>query len=403
MPNLTKLIKLIQLHYPKLSENEIMLMIQDKRKQLGEMLINDESAALIIVRELGFDLSTPEIGFRPRPTEQETPVHQLGLIDHEKIFHLIVMRKWPQQEVSLSLKYKTFDGNPEGLANYFVPGEDGFRPLSTKASMITVGGKLGPKSTKYAVVLFVDTSVEYSDTEWLNSYFKRLECILDFVENGIIDLRRHHISREILSRFISDAPNLMKIGFLQNLLTVYDMEWVGLLDINLENLIESILDVAYYLDEKDLVRELVFNAVSNQIDHGGTTIGLDVFRMKDYGVLAKHVTHVLELRKNEMANLVIDDSSDPVDLTPLWLTAYGYQVLSELNLGRDCTSEEFKEISSEFKKHGFDIQYGLVPKTIVSKITTDMKKYILKSSIEISQFSKSQKNAIIDIIEQILE
>ena len=53
---LEETIELILKHRSDYERNDILTMIQEKRQELGPEVINDESAAMIVARELGVDL-----------------------------------------------------------------------------------------------------------------------------------------------------------------------------------------------------------------------------------------------------------------------------------------------------------------------------------------------------------
>lgn len=85
--------------------------------------------------------------------------------------------------------------------------------------------------------------------------------------------------------------------------------------------------------------------------------------------LTKRASRILELRAEEMRGLTLR-TNDPdrvtsndalrwkmgIDLRPLWLTAYGYEVLSAMGLGFQCRLAQFERVSEEFKRLGFPIR-----------------------------------------------
>ena len=53
---LEETIQLILDNQSEFDRSDILKMIQEKREELGPEIVNDESAAMIIARELGIDL-----------------------------------------------------------------------------------------------------------------------------------------------------------------------------------------------------------------------------------------------------------------------------------------------------------------------------------------------------------
>jgi replication factor A1 len=83
---LEETIELILKHRSDFERNDILTMIQEKRQELGPEVINDESAAMIVARELGVDLHKVAPNARQRIediTESTKNVNALaGIIDN---------------------------------------------------------------------------------------------------------------------------------------------------------------------------------------------------------------------------------------------------------------------------------------------------------------------------------
>ena len=56
MLTLEETIQLIRKQLPDYDRKDIMEMIEEKRQELGPEVVNEESAAMIVARELGIDL-----------------------------------------------------------------------------------------------------------------------------------------------------------------------------------------------------------------------------------------------------------------------------------------------------------------------------------------------------------
>ncbi|MBD3407729.1 MAG: hypothetical protein GF411_16545 [Candidatus Lokiarchaeota archaeon] len=110
----------------------------------------------------------------------------------------------------------------------------------------------------------------------------------------------------------------------------------------------------------ELARTRIYESLGRQIDNCGTTIFLDIDKISKIGDLVVRLDDILRLRKQELQNLSLYrceiNGPDYIDLTPLWLTAYGFRLLEEQQAGITVTEHEFKKILSLFQNLGYDIQ-----------------------------------------------
>jgi replication factor A1 len=110
---LEETIELILKHRSDFERNDILTMIQEKRQELGPEVINDESAAMIVARELGVDLHKVTPSARQRIediTESTKNVNALvGIIDN----------------ISSVRTFQKQDGTEGKVANVFLRDETG--------------------------------------------------------------------------------------------------------------------------------------------------------------------------------------------------------------------------------------------------------------------------------------
>lgn len=113
MLTLEETIELILKHRSDFERNDILTMIQEKRQELGPEVINDESAAMIVARELGVDLHRVAPSARQRIediTESTKNVNALvGIID----------------SVSAIRTFQKSDGTEGKVASVFLRDETG--------------------------------------------------------------------------------------------------------------------------------------------------------------------------------------------------------------------------------------------------------------------------------------
>ncbi|TFG12150.1 hypothetical protein EU537_10050 [Candidatus Thorarchaeota archaeon] len=131
-----------------------------------------------------------------------------------------------------------------------------------------------------------------------------------------------------------------------------DIQGMGLIDIPLDKFQSHLQETA----SSDL-SEFLVSFYCDQIDRGGTTIGADIQGLSEHdGECAIRAKAIINLRNEEMKQVYVLKNSHTIDLRPLWLTAYGFQILSGLKLGLECSKEEFEQVQEAIEKLGFEIE-----------------------------------------------
>jgi ssDNA-binding replication factor A large subunit len=110
---LEETIELILKHKSEYERNDILTMIQEKRNELGPEVINDESAAMIVARELGVDLykMSPSARQRIEDISEETK-NVAGLVG--KVDRIGTVRTFSRK-----------DGGEGKVASIFISDETG--------------------------------------------------------------------------------------------------------------------------------------------------------------------------------------------------------------------------------------------------------------------------------------
>jgi hypothetical protein len=176
---------------------------------------------------------------------------------------------------------------------------------------------------------------------------------------------------------VKDKEPLWKaIHLLQGALALCSLQWAGFLDTDPIPLIDHLLgEKSCSINES--VREEVSRVLCEQIDKEGTTIGLDMDNMTENRELAIRVSKVLDTRRAEMESASIRTGEGTSDLRALWLTAYGYRILSEMRLGVTCNAEELEMVLHSLREMGFEV--GLVDSSELrspDSISEPMREYI---------------------------
>ncbi|MFW9931774.1 MAG: leucine-rich repeat domain-containing protein [Candidatus Thorarchaeota archaeon] len=176
-----------------------------------------------------------------------------------------------------------------------------------------------------------------------------------FLSKG--QMHEHPFLESAVGEFIFDVPcpipNLLGIKYLldilkkdghewklmhllQEFVALVGLGWLGFLDADPYDFLSSILN---YEDDEDfysIARNQILVEYAKQIDSPGTTFGLDLEKAKkESGEISRRIDDIVEIRKNEIQNLQIpmqsdDKGTDYLNLRNLWLTVYGFRILSSL-------------------------------------------------------------------------
>ncbi len=113
MLTLEETIEIILKHKSEYERNDILQMIEEKRQELGPEVINDESAAMIVARELGVDLHTMSPNARQRIEDiSESTRNIAGLVG--RVDSIGTVRTFQRKE-----------GGEGRVANIFISDETG--------------------------------------------------------------------------------------------------------------------------------------------------------------------------------------------------------------------------------------------------------------------------------------
>jgi hypothetical protein len=302
----------------------------------------------------------------------------LDSIDMSKFRYIIIIRLEDGAAVA-TIPYADMIVDPELIAGFIsavvIFAKTPIRTIRKSAYDVLI--KVGETML---VVLVADPVPDESP------YRNRLRTVLGVIESGI-DFR--------IPRFLKlPEYHWMHHLILKNLLTRIGYDWIGLLDGNIKQLNQTMTDlIDSQVNFGESIQELLISELCNQIDDGSPTINLDIQKMIEHGELAKRVSQVIELRCSEMNDLVLYQEGNMVDLEPVWMTAYGFQILRSMNVKRQCIIENFDEIKREFGRLGF-----------LLKITTNKQEVRqLRATEELVHYVRvcSESEMVVDFIRRI--
>jgi len=200
------------------------------------------------------------------------------------------------------------------------------------------------------------------------------------VPNKLTDL-------EMVSRLVrivrKSEPSWKRILLTQSILSELGLDWLGILDNGVDTILDMLVDSRDLGDFKEKAVPVIFTLFREQIENSGCTIEMSIENMatsRDFAPLAKRV---LGLRKRELQQVSIVSNGAEVDLTPLWLTAYGYEILTALQFGLRTDVGGLEVIRSELRK--LDIELSVEedvrsqPSTMMSDDLTNYVLWIVQS------------------------
>ncbi len=93
---LEETIELIRKHLPEYDRNDIMKMVNEKRQELGPEVVNEESAAMIVARELGIDLQ--QVTARSRQRIEDISETDRNVVITAKVIHIGTVRTFARKD-----------------------------------------------------------------------------------------------------------------------------------------------------------------------------------------------------------------------------------------------------------------------------------------------------------------
>ncbi len=133
----------------------------------------------------------------------------------------------------------------------------------------------------------------------------------------------------------------------------------GFIDYDLQNIFASIpLDTDLPIVCNQIRLHLV-NRIIDAIDGNRTCTGATIEKlMSRHGEIAARFQDISELRKNEIRNVQVGVSEDNADLRELYLTSYGYDILSALGVKLTTDMDSLSLVIEAFHKLGLELRVG---------------------------------------------
>ncbi|MFW9887831.1 MAG: hypothetical protein ACFFER_06595 [Candidatus Thorarchaeota archaeon] len=99
------------------------------------------------------------------------------------------------------------------------------------------------------------------------------------------------------------------------------------------------LSESNYENLRPYIRTELLRLLKEQVMRGGPTHFFDINEMRKIPELAVQVPEVLELRRKELQEATLVERNGVIDLTPIIMTAWGFELVHALGLGLETDAE----------------------------------------------------------------
>ncbi len=203
---------------------------------------------------------------------------------------------------------------------------------------------------------------------------------------------------KIASQLTSQNPNWMHYHLLQCILTSLDMSWMGFLDGNPNEHLRFILPRLDQPQGRNEIYDYVTEKICEQIDTGGTSIGIDIDQMIQHAHFAVRVEKVLKQRQREVENAEIVVNGNSVNLKNFLLTSYGFRIhQGGLKPGVSCNLQTFNKIQQELGQSGITLKTNsFTSQNGLAGVSMGMRDYIWTITRHNSNSSSSLSSTLVE-------
>ncbi|MFW9933404.1 MAG: leucine-rich repeat domain-containing protein [Candidatus Thorarchaeota archaeon] len=238
-------------------------------------------------------------------------------------------------------------------------------------------GLLPGASSSQETRVLLDILAQHSYPQWLATHERH---IISNTKPSEMLIRKYGWKqvREWLLEIYDILPQDNDYAFQKAFFHSLNLEELACYDGDFIDIINLIPDTEKYeLGRKQFYFRLI-QLLAKQLERGGSTLFFDIDRLSDTDA-AMLVPSLLEERKREVKNLRLTKFEDSIDLTPLWLTGYGHDVLKAMNAGRMVSSTQFNTIKKAFAEIGIKISTTAPPGLQELRLSEKFQRHVLKA------------------------
>lgn len=224
------------------------------------------------------------------------------------------------------------------------------------------------------------------DSDVQKETFLSRDAIKSFVPNRLRSFDVYNVPLKLYNlKAISFYFSLLRknesrwklVHLFQSAITVAGFGWMGYviqMDYELLKYMVMQSDLPSILDK---TKQAIVELWRKQIDDGCSSIGTDIKDVASNKEIARRISKIIDIRNEEMKQTYLHLSKGIVDLRPLWITAYGYDILKTLGYGLQSGIDEIKDLMDRLVVLGYDLSLTSVARREVpSNISQALREYI---------------------------
>ncbi|MHA2424115.1 MAG: hypothetical protein ACXAEF_04970 [Candidatus Thorarchaeota archaeon] len=120
-------------------------------------------------------------------------------------------------------------------------------------------------------------------------------------------------------------------------------------------ILRNLEDTSDFQSVRSSVYDVTIELLEEQLSVDGPTLFLDIGKMAGTRA-SKLIPLISTLRDMEIENAVVHIGGNKVNLLPLWLTHWGYEILKVLRFGLTTDLEGFELLQKNFRKIGYEVK-----------------------------------------------
>lgn len=159
---------------------------------------------------------------------------------------------------------------------------------------------------------------------------------------------------------LSKIPKADWFGVQKGLLESLNMHELSGLDTDPKEILADVSEEEDFESSRERVYDRAVELLAAQVEQGGPTLFLDVLKMQDTRA-SRLIPSIVQQRKTELEDLEVQTLQGTTFLHSIWMTSYGFDVLSALDCGLTANYEEMKQVKAAFDEAGFDLAQRRVP------------------------------------------
>jgi len=132
---------------------------------------------------------------------------------------------------------------------------------------------------------------------------------------------------------------------------------LGFIDLDISELLLSIHPESSFEEVHTKLRPILMHHLMESIREGRSTTGLNLeLGFSQNAEITISTKQILKTREDEMEKVTVGLSGNRVDLRELWLTAYGYEVMTALKMSLETDVNGLKALETVFSNIGFKLK-----------------------------------------------